>query len=237
MSVRLLLSHGNQIHRSISWEACLPGATVSTRRSLNPMDAPLKASLSSWCCAARLGLARPAWPGNLSIGPVPREQNCCWEVPLRVAAICRFNRWWKHSGCGWRGENSLTDKVDEIWLSPLSQLLPELRQHHPKFIPRSCGISSPGSRGQSQAQLYEPLVQSMLALAKQAPLVLFIDDLQWADSATLDLLQYAIRRWQDNAARILFLASLRSDALHPMTQPQPGRQPAGLEPVAGTRGA
>jgi predicted ATPase len=68
----------------------------------------------------------------------------------------------------------------------------------------------------------------MLALAKQAPLVLFMDDLQWADSATLDLLQYAIRRWQDNAARILFLASLRSEALHPMTQPHPGGSPQGL---------
>jgi predicted ATPase len=68
----------------------------------------------------------------------------------------------------------------------------------------------------------------MLALAKRAPLVMFMDDLQWADSATLDLLQYAIRRWQDNAARILFLASLRSEALRPVTQPQPAGSTQGL---------
>jgi len=68
----------------------------------------------------------------------------------------------------------------------------------------------------------------MLALAKRAPLVLFMDDLQWADSATLDLLQYAIRRWQDSAARVLLLASLRSEALHPMTQPQQTGGPQGL---------
>ena len=68
----------------------------------------------------------------------------------------------------------------------------------------------------------------MLALARQAPLVLFIDDLQWTDSATLNLMQYAIRRWQDNAARILFLASLRSDALHPMTRSEPEGSPQGL---------
>ena len=77
----------------------------------------------------------------------------------------------------------------------------------------------------------------MLALAKRAPLVLFIDDLQWTDSATLDLLQYAIRRWQDSAARVLFLASLRSEALHPMTQPQPAGSPQGLSHMAGTRSA
>jgi DNA-binding SARP family transcriptional activator/tetratricopeptide (TPR) repeat protein len=124
-------------------------------------------------------------------------------------------------------DSSLTDLVDEIWLSPMSQLLPELRQHNPRLSPAP--VDSPYPNADiSQAQLYEPLVQCMLALAKRAPLVLFIDDLQWTDSATLNLMQYAIRRWQDNAARILFLASLRSEALHPMTQPEPEGSPQGL---------
>jgi DNA-binding SARP family transcriptional activator len=125
------------------------------------------------------------------------------------------------------GENSLIFLVDEIWLSPLSQLLPELRQTHPNLS--STPLELPHSEADiRQAQLYEPLVQCMLALAKRAPLVLFMDDLQWTDSATLDLLQYAIRRWQENSARILFLASLRSEALHPMTQPQQVGGPQGL---------
>ncbi len=125
------------------------------------------------------------------------------------------------------GKNSLTDIVDEIWLSPLSQMLPELRQHHPNLSPAPVDSLHLDAEV-NQAQLYEPLVQSMLALAKQAPLTLFIDDLQWADSATLDLLQYAIRRWRDKSARIFFLASLRSEALHPTTQPQPAGSPPGL---------
>jgi DNA-binding SARP family transcriptional activator len=125
------------------------------------------------------------------------------------------------------GKNLLTDLVDEIWLSPLSQLLPELRQQHPGLSPHP--EESPHLEVDvNHTQLYEPLVQCMLALAKRAPLVLFMDDLQWTDSATLDLLQYAIRRWQDNAARILFLASLRSEALHPMTQPQQAGGSLGL---------
>ncbi|HEX9091503.1 MAG TPA: AAA family ATPase [Anaerolineales bacterium] len=124
-------------------------------------------------------------------------------------------------------DSSLTNLIDEIWLSPLSQLLPELRQYNPSLSPAPVEPLYPNA-DLSQAQLYEPLVQCMLALATQAPLVLFIDDLQWADSATLHLMQYAIRRWQDNAARILFLASLRSEALHPMTQPEPEGRPQGL---------
>ncbi len=124
-------------------------------------------------------------------------------------------------------ERTLTDIVDEIWLSPLSQLLPELRGHNPGLSPTLVEPLHPEVEV-SQAQLYEPLVQCMLALAKKAPLVLFIDDLQWTDSATLDLLQYAIRRWQDNTAQILLLTSLRSEALHPMTQSQPAGSPQGL---------
>jgi predicted ATPase len=52
------------------------------------------------------------------------------------------------------------------------------------------------------------------------PLVIFMDDMQWADSATLDLLQYAIRRWRENAARIMLLVSVRTEALHPMIRPR-----------------
>jgi DNA-binding SARP family transcriptional activator len=125
------------------------------------------------------------------------------------------------------GKSPLKDLVDEIWLSPLSQLLPELRQSHLSLS--AAHVERPGPEGDvSRAQLYEPLVQCMLALAKRAPLVFFMDDLQWTDSATLDLLQYATRRWKDSAVRVLLLASLRSEALHPMTQPQQAGGPQGL---------
>ncbi len=125
------------------------------------------------------------------------------------------------------GDKPLIDLVDEIWLPPLSRLLPELRQDHPNLSPAPMEPLH-SETDVNQPQLYEPLVQCMLALAKRAPLVLFMDDLQWTDSATLDLLHYAIRRWQDTASRILFLANLRSEALHPMTQPQQAGGPQGL---------
>ncbi len=124
-------------------------------------------------------------------------------------------------------ENSPMDLLDEVWLSPLSQLLPGLHEKYPGLPP------APKVRLQleaevSKAQLFETFTQLTMRLAKRAPLVLFLDDVQWTDSATLDLLHYAIRRWQDSALRVLILASLRSEALHPMTQPQIAGGPQGL---------
>ncbi len=111
-------------------------------------------------------------------------------------------------------EEAPKDLLGDAWLSPLSQLLPELRDRYPELAPAHLEVQT------DQTQLFEPLVRFTLALANRVPLVLFLDDVQWADSATLDLLQYAIRRWRESAARILLLVSLRPEALHPVTQLQ-----------------
>ena len=110
-------------------------------------------------------------------------------------------------------ENAPTDLLGEGWLSILSQLLPELRDRYPELPPAPLGAAA------DRTKLFESFVRLTLALAYRVPLVLFVDDMQWADSATLDLLHYAIRRWRESTARIMLLVSLRSEALHPMTQP------------------
>jgi predicted ATPase len=51
------------------------------------------------------------------------------------------------------------------------------------------------------------------ALAKLTPLVVFIDDLQWTDASSLDVLHYACRRWAESKSPILLLFSLRSETL------------------------
>ncbi len=110
-------------------------------------------------------------------------------------------------------ENEPKDLIGEAWLSPLSQLLPELRERYPELPPMRMEAT------QDQLKIFEAFVRLTLTLTHQAPLVLYVDDAQWADSATLNLLQYAIRRWQESATRIMLLVSLRSEVLHPMTQP------------------
>ncbi len=124
-------------------------------------------------------------------------------------------------------EKSLTDMLDDVWLSPLSHLLPELRERYPDYR-RAAQEHDAREAKATQPQIFEPLVQLTLGLAQRAPLLLFVDDLQWTDSSTLDLLHYAVRRWQESAARVLMLVSLRSVALHPMTRPQQAGGPQGL---------
>ena len=111
-------------------------------------------------------------------------------------------------------ENTPKDLVGAAWLAPLSQLLPELRERYPD-LPIADLEATTG-----RTKLSESFVRLTLALADRTTLVLFVDDFHWVDGATLDLLQYAVRRWRESAARIMLLVSLRSEALQPLAQSQ-----------------
>jgi len=51
-----------------------------------------------------------------------------------------------------------------------------------------------GSKDLKQSDLFEQYVKVLLALARQAPLVLILDDLQWADAGSISLLFHLGRR-------------------------------------------
>jgi predicted ATPase len=110
-------------------------------------------------------------------------------------------------------EENPKDLLGESWLSLLSRILPEVCDRYPELPPVELGSNT------DSIKLFESIVRLTLALAHRAPLVLFIDDVQWADSGTLDMLQYVIRRWRESATRVVLLVSIRSEALHPITQP------------------
>ncbi|MFN8539840.1 MAG: AAA family ATPase [Thermomicrobiales bacterium] len=108
--------------------------------------------------------------------------------------------------------------VSDTWLAELSRLLPEL----PERLP---GLAQPLAIGDAEARLrlFEAVARIGQASAGRAPLVWFLDDLQWADAATLDLLAYAARRWSSAQAPILLLFAARTEDLNIAADGGPSR--------------
>ena len=65
----------------------------------------------------------------------------------------------------------------------------------------------------SRERLFEAVSQTLLFLSGERPVVLLLDDLQWADSGTLQLLHYVLRYTSER--RLLILGTVRSEDLLP----------------------
>jgi predicted ATPase len=67
----------------------------------------------------------------------------------------------------------------------------------------------------AKVRLFEAMARLLDALAKPAPLVLLLDDLQWADGDSLDLLRYLARFWKGHGTPVLLLGTVRREELKP----------------------
>ena len=109
-------------------------------------------------------------------------------------------------------ENAPEDLLSDFWLSQLTRLLPELRDRYPDLpLPTQ-------DEATAKPHLFEAITRLGQALAERQPLVLFVDDWHWADSASLDLLHYATLRWAEAKLPILLLLTLRQEAVPTETE-------------------
>ncbi|MEJ2706234.1 MAG: AAA family ATPase [Anaerolineales bacterium] len=103
--------------------------------------------------------------------------------------------------------NAPEDLLEDVWLAELSQLMPELRARYPDLP-----MPLTGNANFVRARLFESIATLGMALAADRPSVLILDDMQWADADTLDLIHYLARRWAEMNAPILLLLTVRQEA-------------------------
>ena len=103
---------------------------------------------------------------------------------------------------GWSGGAALTGPAQRLGprAADLAALLPELgRARGRRAIQSEAGIE--------RQRLFDALAALLAEIAAGAPLLLVIDDLQWADSPTLQLLRHLMRAPQPR--RTMFLGTYR----------------------------
>ena len=104
-------------------------------------------------------------------------------------------------------ENAPDDLLDDLWLSQLSRLLPELRERYPDLpLPTQDEVVGRG-------HLHEAVARVGVALAERRPVTVLLDDLQFADDASTQALGHAVRRWGDAGVPIHLVLTVRSEAL------------------------
>ncbi|MDQ6878987.1 MAG: AAA family ATPase [Candidatus Dormibacteraeota bacterium] len=84
----------------------------------------------------------------------------------------------------------------------LAQLFPQIG------LPASPG----GDAQQAKLRLFESILLMLRDAARRSALLLILEDLQWADPATRELLDYATRRLR--STNVLILATYRTDEMH-----------------------
>lgn len=149
------------------------------------------------------------------------EELCAWVA--RQGTVVAVAHCYPSSGGSvayapvieWLRERRLQERLaalEDVWLVEVARILPELlvnRRH----------LKSPGAFTEAwqRTRMFGALTRAVLGSEKHAPLLLFLDDLQWCDQETMDWLGYLLRFAA--GAPLLVIATVRKyeiDRVHPL---------------------
>ncbi len=97
-------------------------------------------------------------------------------------------------------------RVDPVWRAALVPILPELLPGLPARI-----VSHETAEHSGRSRIFEALRQVLLALNGSARVLLFLDDAQWSDEATLSALAYIYERRYFHERGLLVLAARQGE--------------------------
>jgi predicted ATPase/DNA-binding SARP family transcriptional activator len=100
-------------------------------------------------------------------------------------------------------QTRLKEELAPLWLAEMTKLVPEF------LTLTELPVNPALSPEQERHRLFEALTQSLICLGQERPLVLVLDDVHWADSATLDFLPYMAPRIAGQS--ITLIATYRSE--------------------------
>ncbi|MGC9399867.1 MAG: ATP-binding protein [Anaerolineae bacterium] len=135
-----------------------------------------------------------------------REAQVCWGWGRELAGLPPYGVLQEalRAALSPLRATQLAELVEGAWLREASRLLPKLVDWLPDLPPHV----SAGSE-QQRARLLEALARTVLALGHIAPHLLILEDLQWADEATLSALVHLTPRLAES--RVLVIGSYRGE--------------------------
>jgi DNA-binding SARP family transcriptional activator len=224
------LDETNQLYQAIQQQHPIPRPVAATQASKNqkyppPSHFPLVGRSSETAALQEAYLKKGldgfflALEGETGIGKTRLAEEfltaartmgafsieaCCYEGEADLAygpIIAGLHKVLESPG----GISRLQKNSSLQWLSESRRLLPELAEAFPN-LPPAPTLEGPGAQG----RFLEGLRQLLLAVcAGPLPGILYLDDLHWADPATLDLLIYIVRRMK--GSRFFILATWRNE--------------------------
>ncbi len=116
-------------------------------------------------------------------------------------------------------------KIPGIWAAEISRLVPELATQAKELgikgwiLGRETTSFITPTTDQERVRLFQAVTDFLKTSSQQRPLIIFLDDLLWADTASLQLFHYVARRI--STRRIMLIATYRDAELeenHPLNR-------------------